>query len=98
MEDRPHDPQGDERRRKGRLRGLYVVFPSALVWKTRAVNYIWAYRLPRGEFLPNAYTGSAVMVAVESGENAGRWIDEERNLVEDYRRPSGHPPDRRGTS
>jgi len=72
---------------------VYVVFPSALFWRTRAVNYIWANRLPRGAFLPNAFTGNAVMVAVESGDgNAGRWIDEERDLVEDYRRAFGEDP------
>jgi hypothetical protein len=33
------------------------------------------------------------MVAVESGDgNAGRWVDEERNLVEDYRRAFGENP------
>lgn len=72
---------------------VYVVFPSIFFWKSRAINYIWANRLPRGAFLPNAYSGNAVMVAVESGdENAGRWIDEERNLVEDFRRAFGEDP------
>jgi hypothetical protein len=64
---------------------VYVVFPSVLFWKTRAVNYIWANRLPRGSFLPNAYTG-----------NAGRWINEERNLVEDYRQAFGEDPPKVG--
>jgi len=72
---------------------VYVVFPSVLFWRTRAVNYIWANRLPPGAFLPNAFTGNAVMVAVESGNgNAGRWIDEERNIVEDFRRAFGEDP------
>jgi hypothetical protein len=76
---------------------VYVVFPSVLFWRTRAVNYIWANRLPRGAFLPNVYTGNAVMVAVESGDaNAGRWIDEERDLVEDYRRAFGEDPPKIG--
>jgi hypothetical protein len=88
--------KGDERTKAGDdyAARVYVVFPSTLFWRTRAVNYIWANRLPRGAFLPNAYTGNAVMVAVESGDgSAGRWIDEERNLVEDYRRAFGedHP-------
>jgi hypothetical protein len=76
---------------------VYVVFPSTFFWRTRAVNYIWANRLPRGAFLPNTFTGNAVMVAVESGDgNAGRWIDEERNLAEDYRRAFGEDPPRIG--
>ena len=91
--------KGDERTKEGDdyAARVYVVFPSILFWRTRAVNYIWANRLPRGAFLPNAYTGNAVMVAVESGDgNAGRWIDEERNLVEDYRRAFGEDPPKIG--
>ncbi|MBI5576356.1 MAG: DUF3047 domain-containing protein [Deltaproteobacteria bacterium] len=91
--------KGDERTKGGDdyAARLYVVYPSILFWKTRAVNYIWANRLPRGAFLPNAYSKNSVMVAVESGdENAGRWIDEERNLVEDFRRAFGENPPRLG--
>jgi hypothetical protein len=87
--------KGDERTKAGDdyAARVYVVFPSTFFWRTRAVNYIWANRLPPGTFLPNAYTGNAVMVAVESGDgNAGRWVDEERNLVEDYRRAFGEDP------
>lgn len=91
--------KGDERSKAGDdyAARVYVVFPSALFWRTRAINYIWANRLPRGGFLPNAYTGNAVMVAVESGDgNAGKWIDEERNLLEDYRRAFGEDPSKVG--
>ncbi len=91
--------KGDERTKGGDdySARVYLVYPSVLFWKTRAVNYIWANRLSRGAFLPNAYTGNAVMVAVESGEaNAGRWIDEERDLVEDYRRAFREDPPKVG--
>jgi len=91
--------KGDERTKAGDdyAARVYVVFPSNFFWRTRAVNYIWANRLPRGAFLPNAYTGNAVMVAVESGDgNAGGWIDEERNLTEDYRRAFGEDPPKIG--
>ncbi len=91
--------KGDERTKAGDdyAARVYVVFPSALFWKTRAINYIWANRLPRGDFLPNAYTGNAVMVAVESGDgDAGKWIGEERNLLEDFRRAFGDDPPEAG--
>ncbi len=91
--------KGDGRTREGDdyAARVYVVFPSVLFWRTRAINYIWANRLPKGEFLPNAYTKNAVMVAVESGDGeAGKWIDEERNLVDDFRRAFGEDPPEAG--
>lgn len=51
------------------------------------INYIWANRLPKGESTPNVYTDRVMMVAVRSGDaEAGKWISEERNILEDYRR------------
>ena len=46
--------KGDERTKGGDDYAAreYVVFPSTLFWRTRAVNYIWANRLPRGPFSP----------------------------------------------
>lgn len=88
---------GDERTKAGDdyAARVYVVFPSVLFWRTRAINYIWANKLPAGESLPNAYTANAVMVAVESGNGkAGTWVREERNIYEDYRKLFGkEPPD-----
>ena len=81
--------KGDARTKKGDdyAARVYVVFPSFFFWKTKAINYIWANRLPKGAAVPNRYTGNAMMVAVESGPvNTGRWITEKRNIAEDYRR------------
>lgn len=58
-----------------------------------AINYIWANKLPRGEALPNAYTSRVMMLAVRSGDaEAGQWREEERNVLEDYRRLFGEDP------
>ena len=60
---------------------------------TRALNYIWANRVPQGAFLENAYTDWVVMVAVRSGEqHAGRWVTERRNVLQDYRAAFGGDP------
>lgn len=51
------------------------------------INYIWANRLPKGESTPNPYTDRVMMVAVRSGDDeAGKWIAEERDILEEYRR------------
>ena len=92
-------PAGDERTRVGDdyAARVYVIFPHWFFPKTRTLNYIWANRLPKGEFLPNAYTGNAMMIAVESGPGqAGQWLTERRNLLEDYRRAFGEEPPKIG--
>ncbi len=76
---------------------VYVVFPSLAFWRTKALNYIWANKLPKGQAVPNPFTGNAIMVAVESGpERTGHWEEERRNIVEDYRRYFGEGPPKAG--
>lgn len=90
---------GDERSKRGDdyAARIYVIFPGRFFWQTRALNYIWANRLPRGEFVPNAFTANAMLLAVESGtDRAGRWVTEERDILADYRRVFGEEPPRAG--
>jgi len=76
---------------------VYVVFPSWAFWRTRAVNYIWANKLPQGKAVPNPFTSNAVMIAVQSGRrNAGTWIRERRNVYEDFFRFFGKKPPEAG--
>jgi len=76
---------------------VYVVFPRTFFWQTRALNYAWAARLPKGSMVPSPYTGNAIIVAVESGEGkAGSWVSEERNIYEDYERAFGEEPPQLG--
>lgn len=91
--------KGDERSKSGDdyAARVYVVFPSLLFWKTTALNYIWANRLPKGAIIANVYTANAMMIAVESGPaRADQWISEERNVYEDYKRAFGSEPPRAG--
>lgn len=72
---------------------IYVVFPRSLFWKTRAINYVWAAKMPKGSQAPSPYTKNSVIVAVESGDSkAGQWVVEERNIYEDYKRIFGEEP------
>ena len=92
-------PQGDERTKAGDdyAARVYIVFPHWFFPKTRSLNYIWANRLPQGEFLPNAYVANNVMIAVQSGpEKAGQWLTERRDIAADYRRAFGEDPPRIG--
>ncbi|MEO8340773.1 MAG: DUF3047 domain-containing protein [Nitrospirota bacterium] len=58
-----------------------------------ALNYIWDTKTPVGTIVENAYTDFAQMVVVESGtQKVGMWIDEERNIYEDYKKAFGEEP------
>jgi hypothetical protein len=91
--------KGDELKKEGDdyAARVYVVFPSALFWRTRAVNYIWGNKIPAGQAVPNPFTSNACMIAVRSGPaQLGQWLDEKRNLLEDYRKCFGENPPKAG--
>ena len=58
-----------------------------------ALNYIWETKTPVGTIVANAYTNFTQMIVVESGpQKVGIWVDEERNIYEDYKRAFGEEP------
>jgi hypothetical protein len=58
-----------------------------------ALNYIWGTRTPVGTIVDNAYTDFARMIVVQSGpERVGMWVEEERNIYDDYRSAFGGEP------
>ena len=72
---------------------VYVVFPRTFFWRMRAINYVWAAKMPKGSVARSPYTGNSVIVAVESGDDkAGNWVSEERNIYEDYKTIFGEEP------
>ncbi|MFZ2950239.1 MAG: DUF3047 domain-containing protein [Desulfuromonadaceae bacterium] len=86
---------GDEKLKSGDdyAARVYVIFPGRFFWQMKAINYIWANRLPKGEHVPNPFASNARMLAVESGNGkAGQWVDEERDLLADYRLLFGTDP------
>lgn len=59
------------------------------IWRTRAMNYVWASEQSVGTDWPNAYQSQAHMVAMRSGPgngDSGRWVTERRNLRDDFKR------------
>lgn len=58
-----------------------------------ALNYIWETKTPVGTIIENAFTDFAQMIVVESGpQKVGMWVDEERNIYEDYKKAFGEEP------
>ncbi|WP_158213363.1 DUF3047 domain-containing protein [Pigmentiphaga sp. NML080357] len=55
--------------------------------------YTWDTRLPVGATLVNAHSSRVRLKVVESGpEGVGRWLDYERNYVQDYTELFGEAP------
>lgn len=71
---------------------LYVVRDGGVaIWRTRAINYVWASVAPAGSSWPNPFASQAHMVALRSGVPAapGEWVTERRNIRDDFRRYHG---------
>jgi hypothetical protein len=61
-----------------------------------SLNYIWANRDHDRRILSSPYTDRSKMVVLREGNaQAGRWVDEQVNIVADYREAFGEnpPPD-----
>lgn len=58
-----------------------------------AINYVWERQAPIGAIIDNAYTDFVKMLVVESGpQKLGIWIEESRNIYEDYQKAFGEEP------
>lgn len=70
---------------------IYVLVSGGVFfWNTKAINYVWSSNQPVGSEWPNAYTGNAQMLAVQSGDKKiGQWVSERRNVREDFQRLFG---------
>ena len=88
----------DERARDGddfAARVYVIAAHPYLPWKTRAVCYVWAGRSAVGQDWPNPYTDSVRMLVLRSGDaQAGRWVEERRDVAADFRRLFGSAPER----
>lgn len=86
-----YDPQQaslGERIQYGAAKAIYGQYPPH-----SSLNYIWANREHAAASIPNAYTDRARMFPLQQGgAKAGRWIEERRNILADYRRAFGTDP------
>lgn len=70
---------------------IYVLVSGGVFfWNTKAINYVWSSNQPVGSEWPNAYTGNAQMIAVQSGsQRVGEWVIERRNVRKDLKKLFG---------
>jgi hypothetical protein len=74
---------------------VYVVWPRfPALMRSRVIGYVWDANAPVGLVTPSRKTARVTFVVLRSGsEDLGRWIQERRNVAEDYQRIFGEPPD-----
>ena len=71
---------------------IYVVIDGGVfIWRTKAVNYVWANQASRGEIWKNAFAGkNALMIALRNRQDKlSTWYNEKRNVYEDLKRLFG---------
>jgi DUF3047 family protein len=73
---------------------IYVTFPrfpSAV--RSRIIGYIWDSTAPVGSRFPSQKVSTVTFVVVRSGDaDRGRWIVEQRNVLDDYKAVYGEEP------
>ncbi len=71
---------------------IYVVIDGGIfIWRTRAINYVWANRKSKGEIWENPFAGkNALMVALRNRQDKlSTWYAEKRNVYVDLKRLFG---------
>jgi hypothetical protein len=85
-----YDPDKVGFSRKAKYKAGRVLFGDIPI---AALNYIWEAKAAQGLIIDNAYTDFAKMVVVRSGsQGLGGWLEEERNIYEDYKKAFAEEP------
>ena len=69
-----------------KLPGIYVVFPRfPEFFNTRIIGYVWDSDAPQGTIWKSQNDSRIHYVVVRSGkQEAGEWVEEVRNVEQDY--------------
>lgn len=71
---------------------VYVIFPAFIFTNTKCLEYVWAEDLPKGKVLASPFFKNIRLIVLESGsKDLGKWISEERNIVNDYKMAFNSP-------
>lgn len=86
-----YDPESagfKERLTYGIAKAFYGEYPPH-----SSLNYIWSNKQQDEKIIPSPYTDRSMMIVMESEEEkANTWVDEEVNVMDDYRKAFGKPP------
>lgn len=77
----------------GLAKNLYGEYPPLA-----SLSYVWASQDIEAFFFDNPFSDLAKMIPLRSGtEHLGRWVEEEVNILADYRRVFGEEPPERAS-
>jgi len=72
---------------------FYVIFPRFSFTMTKALEYVWARDIPEGTVISSPYSNNIKIIVAESGSSLfKKWVKEERNVYEDFRKAFNSKP------
>jgi len=90
-------PQGADLRKRetsdasGHIVAVWPRFPAFA--RSRLISYVWDPALPVGTVVPSRKTAMVTFIVVRQGaQGLGQWIDERRNVADDYQKLYGESP------
>jgi hypothetical protein len=84
----PETASFGQRLKYGLAKTIYGEYPPH-----SSLSYVWANRKHQQRIIPNPYASEARMIVMEAGtEKAGQWVEEEVDIIEDYRNAFGTIP------
>lgn len=76
---------------------FYVIFPKLAFNLTKTLEYVWDSDLPEGTIMTSPYSDYIKIIVAESGKkNLKKWVLEERNIYEDYKKAFNREPGKVG--
>jgi len=76
----------------GQIFVLWPRFPESV--RSRIIGYVWDTTQPVGTICKSEKTGMVTYIVVHSGSaDLNRWVTEQRNVVEDFKKVYGDTPD-----
>ncbi|MFH0764128.1 MAG: DUF3047 domain-containing protein [Candidatus Omnitrophota bacterium] len=73
---------------------FYVIFPAMFITNYKVLEYVWAESLPAGAVGTSPYSENIKLMVLKSGiDEENVWFTEERDIVSDYIKMFGRPPE-----
>ncbi|HBQ22085.1 MAG: hypothetical protein A2Z91_03625 [Deltaproteobacteria bacterium GWA2_38_16] len=67
---------------------IYVIFPAKVFIFSKCIEYVWDDKLAQGTRTKSSLSSRIQIFVLQNGKKEG-WIQEERNVVEDYKQAFG---------